>query len=292
MSVPAAYIGVIIIWSTTPLAIKWSSDGGGFLFGVTGRMLLGALVCLALVRLLHVDMPWRGEARQTYVAAGFGIYCSMISVYWGAQYIPSGVISVIFGLTPLVTAVLAAAWLGEDSYTPGKIVGMLLGVAGLVVIFGEGTRLDSHMLAGMVAVLLSVLLHSISAVWVKRIGADTHAMAVTGGGLLVAAPLYLVTWLLFDGTLPDMLPTRALVSIVYLGVVGSVLGFILYYYALKRSSAGRTALITLVTPVTALLLGAWFNGERVGMQVWLGTALILTGLIVHRWGEGRLRPNE
>ncbi len=285
MSVPAAFIGVILIWSTTPLAIKWSSEGGGFLFGVTGRMLLGAALCLALVRVLRVDMPWHKSARRTYLAAGLGIYGAMISVYWGAQYIPSGLISVLYGLTPLMTGVLAAVFLGESSATPSKFAGMVAGVVGLAVIFGVGVRTDTFAVLGMAAVLLSVFLHAASAVWIKRIGADLSAMAVTGGGLLVAAPLYLTTWVLVDGSLPRALPIRAMLSIGYLGTVGSVLGFILYYYALKHLAVGRIALITLITPITALLLGSFLNDEHVGMQVWMGTALIMAGLVLHQWGD-------
>ncbi|MEQ6340298.1 MAG: DMT family transporter [Gammaproteobacteria bacterium] len=285
MSVPAAFIGVILIWSTTPLAIKWSSEGGGFLFGVTARMLLGAALCLALIRVLRVDMPWHKNARRTYLAAGLGIYGAMITVYWGAQYIPSGLISVLYGLTPLMTGVLAAVFLGESGVKPGKFSGMVAGVAGLVVIFGVGVRTDAFAVLGMAAVLLSVFLHAASAVWIKRIGAEMPAMAVTGGGLLVAAPLYLTTWILVDGSLPRALPIRAMLSIGYLGTVGSVLGFILYYYALKHLAVGRIALITLITPITALLLGSFLNGEHVGMQVWMGTALIMAGLVLHQWSD-------
>src|SRR3569833_2781744 len=228
MSVPAAYIGVILIWSTTPLAINWSSQEGGFLFGVTGRMLLGAVVCLLLIRALRVVLPWHRAAARTYLAAGLGIYGAMISTYWGAQYIPSGLISVLFGLTPHVTGVLAALWLNERSFTPGR-------------------------LAGLAAGLLAVILHSVSSVRVKRLGADVPALAVTAGGLLVAAPLYLATWYAWDGRVPQHLPLKTSLAIFYLGVVGSVVGFVLYFYALKHLTAARIALITLVTPVTALL---------------------------------------
>lgn len=285
MSVPAAFIGVILIWSTTPLAIKWSSEGGGFLFGVTVRMLLGAALCLVLVRVLGIEMPWHKNAQRTYLAAGLGIYGAMISVYWGAQHVPSGLISVLYGLTPLMTGVLAAVFLGENSATPSKLAGMATGVTGLAVIFGVGVRTDTFAVLGMAAVLLSVFLHAVSAVWIKRIGADLPAMAVTGGGLLVAAPLYLTTWMLVDGSLPRSLPIRAILSISYLGTVGSVLGFILYYYALKHMAVGRIALITLITPIMALLLGSFLNGEHVGMQVWVGAALIMAGLVLHQWSD-------
>ncbi|MEK7323084.1 MAG: DMT family transporter [Pseudomonadota bacterium] len=291
MSVPAAYLGLILIWSTTPLAIKWSGQDVGFLFGVTGRMLLGAVVCLALIRLLRVELPWHRAAVRTYLAAGIGIYGSMLCVYWGAQYIPSGLIAVLFGLTPLVTGALAMAWLGERSFTPGKLAGIAAGLTGLVMIFGGGSQQGPLALQGICAVLVSVVLHSISSVRVKLIGAEVPALAVTSGGLLVAMPLYLATWWLVDGVVPRVLPARVALSIVYLGVVGSVIGFVLYYYVLKRLSAGRVALITLVTPVTALLLGNVLNDERPGLEVWAGTVVILLGLVLYQ-REARVQDNK
>lgn len=285
MSVPAAYIGIILIWSTTPLGINWSSQDVGFMFGVTGRMLLGAVVCLLLIRALRVVLPWHRTAVRTYVAAGLGIYGAMISTYWGAQFIPSGLISVLYGLTPLVTGVLAALWLGERSFNAGKLAALAAGLVGLAIIFANSLRIDPPALKGIVAILLAVVLHSLSSVRVKRLGGDVPALAVTTGGLLVAAPLYLATWYAWDGRLPHALPPRTALAIVYLGVVGSVIGFVLYYYALKHLTAARIALITLVTPITALLLGRLLNGEHVGAEVWLGTGVILSGLLLYQWSD-------
>ena len=67
MSVPAAFLGVVLIWATTPLAIKWSSEGSGFLFGVASRMVLGVLVCLVLVALLSRRMRWHRDAVLTLI---------------------------------------------------------------------------------------------------------------------------------------------------------------------------------------------------------------------------------
>ena len=285
MSVPIAFLGVILIWSTTPLAIQWSSEGGGFLFGVAARMWLGALFCLAFMGLFSVPLRRDRAALRTYLAAGLGIFGALSCVYWSAQFIPSGLISVLYGLTPMVTGLLAALWLQERAFSPARSVGMLLGFGGLVLIFGQG-MVDKHIaVSGMCGVVLSVLLHSISSVWVKRIGAGVPALAVTGGGLLVAAPLYLLTWLVLDGHMPDQLTARAGFSILYLSLMGSVVGFVLFYYLLKQVTASRVALITLVTPVIALWLGRTLNGEHIAPRIWLGTALILGGLVAHQWGD-------
>ncbi|RRQ22458.1 DMT family transporter [Thiohalobacter thiocyanaticus] len=289
MSVPAAYLGVILIWSTTPLAIQWSGEGGGFLFGVTARMLLGALLCLALMGALSIPLPRHRRAWTAYLAAGVGIYAAMLSVYWAAQFIPSGLISVVFGLAPIVTGLMAALWLEESAFTPGRVLGMLLGVSGLAVIFEVGGSLGDQAVYGIAGVTLAVVLHSASAVWVKRIDAGLHPLSQTGGGLLVAAPLYALTWGLADGGLPMGVSERALMSIGYLALMGSVLGFMLYYYALKHLPATRLALIPLITPVLALLLGALFNGETLQPRMLLGVAVVLAGLMAYQWGD-RLRP--
>ena len=263
MSLPAAYVGVIILWSTTPLAIQWSGDGTGFLFGVASRMTIGAAVALLLVRLLRVVMPWHGKARETYVASGLGIYAAMLCVYWAAQYIPSGWISVLFGLSPIITGVMATLWLDERAFTPAKLGGMLLGLVGLVVIFGTGLDQGTEVIYGILAMLLSVTFHSLSSVWVKRIDAGLNGLTVSAGGLMVSVPLFLLTWVAAGTEWPQHVPLRAGLSIVYLAIFGSVLGFALYYYVLRQVEASRVALIALVTPVTALLLGNVLNGEPV-----------------------------
>jgi drug/metabolite transporter (DMT)-like permease len=284
VSVPAAFLGVVLIWATTPLAIKWSSEGTGFLFGVAARMVLGVFVCGVLVALLGRRLPWHRAAIRTYLAAGLGLWAAMSSVYWAAQFVPSGLISVVFGLTPVVTALMAALWLREPALTPPRLAGMALSLLGLWVVFGQGMTLGESWALGLGGLLLSVLVHSASAVWVKRIDAGLHPIETTTGGLLVAVPLFVLDWVLLDGQVPMALPPRTAWSILYLAVFGSALGFILYYYLLRRVQASRVALITLLTPVLALMLGQALNGETVSSRTALGSGAILAGLALFHWG--------
>ncbi len=283
MTVQLAYFLIILIWSTTPLAIQWSTEGSGFLFAVAARMIIGLLICLLLLKLLKLDIPFHKKARQTYLAAGLGIFGAMFCVYWGARYIPSGLVALLFGLQPIIASIAATFWLSERGFTPLKIIGTLLGLTGLIAIFGTGIAMGPHAWAAVSVVLVAVVLQSISLVWVKRIGADMPALAITSGSLLLVVPLFILSWLLLDGALPVTLVPRAAWSILYLGVLGSVLGFSLYFYVIKRLEAGQTALITLITPVSALLLGQMLNGEKMQAVVWFGAACILSGLMLHQW---------
>lgn len=283
MSVPAAYIGVILIWTTTPLAVQWSGQEVGFLFGLTARMTLGALLIGLLLVPLKVRLPWHRRARSVYLASGLGIYVAMTAVYWAAQRIPSGWISVLFGLTPLFTGVMSRLWLGEAALGVTRVLGLVAALAGLLVIFGQAAQLGGDTLLGVAAMLVSVLAHSASGVWVRRNNRRIPALAVTAGGLYVAAPLLLLSWFFAGQAWPAAVSLRTALSIVYLGVVATVLGFALYYYVLHRLGPLRVSLVTLMTPVLALLLGHLANGEPLNASVWLGAALVLSGLVFFEW---------
>lgn len=283
MRITLAYLIVILIWATTPLAIKWSGEGPGFLFGVTLRMTIGMCCLLIVMGFSRQRLLWRPRARMTYLAVALQIYGSMLSVYWGAQFIPSGWISVIFGLTPLITALLAAIWLGERSLSLGKLLSYFMGIAGLVVMFASAIQLHREAVLGMTAVLIAAFFQSLSAVLIKRIDAKLPALTQVTGGLLLALPVYWLNWWLVDGQWPMSISINSLASIVYLGVIATTFGFVLYYYLLCHLAATRVALITLITPVLSLLLGQSVNHEVLTSRVAVGTFFILCALILHEF---------
>lgn len=283
-AIPAAYIGVIAIWSTTPLAIQWSAQGAGFSFAVLARMLVGQVLCVLLMRATRTAFPWDAAARRLYAVSGAALCVSMLLTYWGAQHIPSGLISVIFGLSPLATGVFAALWLSERSLTPLRITGLAIALAGLWTIFGQPWPGDGQATLGTAAVVAGMAVQALGLVWVKRLRSHASPLAITTGSLAVAMPGFALAWILADAArLPADLAPRATASIVYLGVVGSLVGFTLYYYVIRHLDAGRVALITLVTPVAALLLGRTLNAERIPIAGWAGIALIGTGLALYEW---------
>ncbi len=291
MSVPASLMGIVLIWSTTPLAIKWSSEEVGFLFALSARMLLGVVICLALLVLLRQPFKWHKKAYHTYLASGLGLYFAMMSVYWGAQYVSSGLVAVVYGMLPMLTFFISAMVLGDSLRQPAKLLAALLGFAGLMIVFNPQDGIGIMAVAGVVAVFASAAIHSLSMVWIKRIGAEVSALSVTAGGLSVAVPLYLCTWWVFDGELPGAMSEKTISSIVYLGIMGSVVGFIAFYYALKHVSANAIALLTLVTPVLALGLGYGLNHEPLNSEIIIGAVFILLGLALHNWGGKILRPD-
>ncbi len=289
MKIFLAYFTVILLWATTPLAIKWSGEGPGFLFGVTSRILIGWLCMLLFLLLSRKKLLTHRKAIQTYMIVAVQMYGALLSVYWAAQFIPSGWLSVIFGLSPFVSALFAAIWLKERSLTWVKLIAYLFGLTGLAIMFSSALDLNQSAFFGIFGVLLAVSLQTGSAVWVKRISAKLPAYMQVTGGLIFAVPLYLATWLLSGADWPQHLSENSMVSIIYLGIVSTTLGFILYYYVLLHLSATSVGMIPMISPVIALLIGHYLNNEEISVKTTLGTGLILTALLFHE-GVGRYYP--
>lgn len=284
MSVPLSYISVILIWSTTPLAIKWSGHDVGFQFGVAARMTIGLIALLALLRLMKIDFPWHKKAQRIYLVSGSTLYIAMSFVYWAAQYIPSGWISVVFGLSPIITSVLASLILKDSRLSGTRLLGMVTGFFGLIVVFVEGLLISTFTMLGILATVVSATSQSLGSVLIKQQQPDFHPIAITAGSITVALPLFLLNCIVSGGW-PETIPLKSALSILYLGLIGSAVGFPLYFYLLKKLSPERVAIITLLTPITALLLGAFLNGELISNKVWFGTALILAGLSIYEYGK-------
>lgn len=284
MRILLAFCAIVLLWSTTPLAIKWSGEGPGFLFGAASRMIIGLACLLPVIILSRRKFPRDRKAWLTYCAVALQIYAAMLSVYWAAQFIPSGWVSVIFGLTPMLTAILSAIWLNERSLGVFQLISYGLGLLGLYVMFGTALDISFEAAMGIGGVTMASFLQSASSVLVKRIDAALPSVAQVTGGLLIAVPLYLLTWYGSGGIWPASIPMPALLSIVYLGAIATTIGFALYYYVLTHVPATKVALITLVTPVLSLLIGNAINSEPLNEKIVTGAGLIIGALLLHHYG--------
>jgi len=284
MRIALAYITIILLWATTPLAIKWSGEGPGFIFGAGSRMAIGAVCMVLLLKIQRKRLPSNRKAMMTYLVVAIQMYGAMLSVYWGAQFVPSGWVSVIFGLSPFLTAFFAAVWLKERSLTFGKVCSYFLGISGLSVMFSSALQLNIHAVYGIIGILTAVSLQTATAVWVKRIHAKLPASTQVTGGLVFALPAYLLTWAIFDNaTWPQSFTIINIASIVYLGIIATTIGFVLYYYVLIHLPATTVGFIPMISPVIALYLGHSINNEPLTIKIITGTSLILSALIMHEF---------
>lgn len=282
MKSSAAFTTIILIWSTTPLGIAWSNDTLHPSMAVMLRMALAALLGVLLLRVLRIRLYWHAAARRTYACSLMGIYGAMFCTYSGAQYIPSGWISILFSLAPVTSNLFARGILGQVDFDRWRWCAFVLSFAGLLVICLDDLVLQEEGWKGIALILVAVTLYSLSGVLVQRENFQAHPLSITVGSLLWCLPFFVVSWWLADGKAPELdWSSTSPWAVLYLAVMGSLLGFACYFYVLRHKGATAVAMVTLMTPVLALWLGHWLNDEAVSLHILVGSALVLLGLAMY-----------
>ena len=283
MKIIVAYLLVVLIWSTTPVAIQFSQNGLDFFTAVSLRMWISALLSLPLVWLMRQRLVFSKQAILSYLGGSLGIYGAMMSVYWGAAHIPSGLISVIYGLSPMLSGALAYVVLRERELTPVRSFALVMALAGLALVVSARISVDGLAWRGIVGSVVSVLCFAGSAVWVKQVGAGIHPMVQTSGTLWVSGILYLLTVPFFGVHIPQEKDVVSFAALGYLITCGSLLAFVLYFYILRQLPTSRVTLITLVAPALAIFWGYLLRDERLQWESFAGAGILLASLAVYQW---------
>ncbi|MEP2651312.1 MAG: EamA family transporter [Paraglaciecola sp.] len=295
MQLVAAYIAVVLIWSTTPLGIVWSSTSVSPSMALLLRMSIALVLGWTIVKLARIDLPWTKQARRFYICSALGVSVGMLFTYIASRSIPSGVISLVFGLSPILSGLFAQKILGEKKFNTSRKWALVLSFLGLVIVCagklsGESGAKSIYWL-DLVLIFMAVGLFSLSAVLVKQVKIQLHPLASTVGTLIVSMPIFILGWWVLDGNWPiSNIQPKSIWSIIYLGVAGSLLGFVAYFYILQRLSASTVSLVTLMTPVLAIFLGSKLNGEVITSSLLVGTVFIMFGLVLYFFGYRLVWP--
>lgn len=282
VSITPAYLTIVLVWSTTPLAISWSAETMTPVAALGLRMLLAALLGWVMLRLLAIRVSWERDALRTYMYSQLGIVGAMLCVYSASTFIASGLISVLFALSPLISGVFAYFLLSENNFTADKLAAFVVSFLGLCIICLDGVVVDAEGWKGILLLLSGVSLYSLSGVKVQQVGYQGNPLATTVGSVIVSVPFFALAWFVLDGSAPVIdWESTSPYAVIYLAVFGSLLGFCAYFFLLKVAGAAAVAMVTLLTPALALILGTLVNGETISFEVYLGTSLILSGLFLY-----------
>ena len=284
--VSVVYLLVVLIWSTTPLGIVWSSESVHPTMAVLLRMVIAAILGLFVILISPIELPLNKTALKLYAYSAVGIFGGMSMAYMSAKYLPSGTMSLIFGLSPLISALLARKILQEPPFTILRKISLAVALAGLAIVCSDNLTLDQDSWLGLIFILLAVSFFSLSGVLVKSVEIAINPLSTTVGALLLTLPCFTLVWFIMDGSLPiTEWSSRSIISILYLGVFGSLIGFVAYYYILQKLEASTVAMVTLMTPVIALVIGAVFNQEVITGKLIIGAILVMIGLALFLYGD-------
>lgn len=265
---------------------------GGFppLTIVLGRVAIAAAVLVLVCRAMGLALP---RGREAWLAvAGMGLLNNAVPfslIIAGQQFIPSGLAAVVNAATPVFAVLCAHLLTRDEPATATRLAGALTGLAGVAILAGPAafSTGGAAELLGILLCLGACLSYGLSGVWSRRIARAGLAPIPTAAGQCVASSLMVLPLVvLFDRpwTLPAP-PLEAVLAVIAFGLFPTALAYVLFYWTLARAGATNTMLVTLLVPVTALLLGTLVLGEVLAPRHFLGMAVIAAGLLVI---DGRL----
>lgn len=289
------YILICIIWGTTWLAIKVSIFTLPPFFSAGIRFTIASLLILLILKLRRYKFNLGSKQIAFLLLVGLGSFSIPYGlVYWAEGRITSGLTAVTFAVMPFFAAILSRLFLKTNDLSFWKILGIVLGISGLIVIFWGDLRLGSIGSAeGILAVVLSAFLNAVVAVNVKKFGERIDPLFINLIPMALGAVTLLLTSIFIENWTELEFSPSTILAILYLAVLGSIVAFTIYFYILKHISVLLLSMTSFITPVLALTAGAFFLGERFPSGTLLGAALILSGILVmNLLGEGSPRASE
>lgn len=275
------YTLTVLIWGSTWIAIKWQLGVVPAPVSIAYRFWIAAVVLLFVLAAMRKPVMPPARAWRYLLAQGVALFCcNFLCFYYASQWVPSGLVAVVFSTAPLWNAINGRIFLGRPMQ-PQVVVGALLGLAGIAMLFlpqMRGHWGDGAMLQGLGLALLGTLFFSTGNLLSSRMQAIglTPWLTNTWAMFIGASVLTLVGIML--GMPFDIEPTaRYISSLLYLAIPGSVIGFTAYLLLVGRMGPDKAAYCTVLFPVVALTISTVFEGYQWNALAFAGLACVLAG---------------
>jgi drug/metabolite transporter (DMT)-like permease len=276
-----------LIWGTTWIFIKIGLDDLPPIGFAAVRFLLSVAIIFPVIRIQKIPLPVSRREWKLIAITGLLQFSFNYSVvFWSEQYITSGLAAVLQAMITVFGLILAWIFLPSERITARKIIAVVVGVVGVAVIFVDQLRVENWMaFAGCVAIVVGAYAAAQASILIKAKGGGLHPASLVFCQMLCGLPLIIVYSLLREGSpFSYHWSWKAIGSVLYLTIFGTIAAFWLYYWLLSRIESTRAMMISLVTPLIAVVAGSVTLGETMPPQTFLGGVLIIAsiGLIVFR----------
>ncbi len=277
---------VAVLWGTAFILLKTAVTEIPPTTLVMARLWIGAIALLIWMAIRGQKLPAllpKPDHRWAWFALlGFtGATAPFALVSWGQQSLDSALVGILMAIMPLTTAALAHVFVPGESMTMRKFAGFVLGMAGVALLLGPDALHDLGGTASLaqLAVILGAIFYAVQAIIARKI--PTTRPSVAAAGLLLCAAIMITPFGIYQALSMDMPSIKALLSVLALGLGATGLGGIALMVIIRDNGPSFLSLSNYMMPLIAVLVGLAF-GEKLGLTVWLGFAVILSGLLLAR----------
>ncbi len=269
-----------LVWGSTWIVIQGGLADLPPLTSAAARFVLAAAVMSGVAHFLRKREGGSAPPLPlSLVLGGLNFGASYGIVYWSETRLPSGLVSVLWSVFPMIMAVSGHWFLPGDKLRGRQWAGFAVGFLGVVLLFATDLRgLGPGAIPAGAVLLASPLLSAVGTTVVKRRGAHVSSVLVNRDGMWIGAMMLSAAAWIFERGVPIRWTATAIASVLYLAIVGTVVTFSLYFWLLRHTAASRMSLIAYVTPAIALLLGGLVGREPITAFTLSGCALILAGV--------------
>jgi drug/metabolite transporter (DMT)-like permease len=282
-----AWVILCVIWGTTWIFIKIGLEDLPPIAFASVRFLLASVILLVVI--FDRRLPFPKTSSEWKLIAFTGVLQFSINystVFWSEQYITSGLAAVLQAMITVFGLVLAWFFLPNEKITTQKIIAVVVGVIGVAVIFIDQLRVEDLMaFLACVAIVVGAYAAAQASILVKAKAGGIHPASLVFGQMICGLPPIVIYSLWYEGNPLNYNWTwRAVGSVLYLTILGTIAAFSLYYWLLSKIESTKAMMISLVTPLVAVVVGAIVLGEWLPPQTFFGGVLIIAsiGLIVFR----------
>ena len=275
---------LVFIWASTPLAIVWSVADLHPMWALVLRFFIALPLAVLVLLFFKIKFPRDKIALLSYLAGSLSLIGSQIFTYAATPYLSSGLIALMFGLAPIMAGLIGRFGF-EQKLGNLQWVGMGTSIIGLALICFSGSQKHVQPI-GILFMLISVFAYALSIFLVKKINADVQPMAQATGSILVSTlcALVLLPWIWQYA--PTHLPAaKSLFALIYTVLMASLIAMFCYFKLVQNLKATTLSLTTVMTPLIAILVGAYLNQEQLSAQVFVGASIILLGLLLYFFQE-------
>ncbi len=286
-------LSLALIWGSSYMMIKLGLESLPPLTIAAARIALAALVVVVIVRLRRERLPVGiNQWRPFVVMAMLSNVAPFILIAWGEVRIDSGLTGILLGCMPLTTLVLAHLFTRDERLSRVKIMGLMFGLSGLVILVGADALagLGSHLL-GEVAVIGAALCYASATVYAHR-SVRTRPTVSSAATLLVATAIILPASLIIDTPWRLTPSLLSLIAIAMLGIVGTGVATLIYYRLVGGAGATFTSMINYLIPPISVLWGVMLLGESPSWRMAVALLLITVGVaLINRKKNGLYKPS-
>jgi drug/metabolite transporter (DMT)-like permease len=271
------------LWGPSFVFIKVAVETIPPLTMVFGRVALAAVLLYVALRWQHGRLP---RSRDTWkhlsVVALAHNAIPFVLFAWGEQYVDSALASILNGTIPLFTIVLAHFFTLDDRLTPTKILGVLVGFGGMVVLvlpsFQNGLQASAW---GVLALVLASFSYGVAIVYARNHLRGLPSLVAPTGQMMMASLFLFPVMMIVEEPWRSLNPsTASIFSMIALAVLGTAMAFIVYYRLLERAGASMVSMVAYVIPIFGVFLGVTLLNEQLTLEMVVGCSLILFGVMI------------